>query len=70
MVFSTQFEKGNIMRIPMQIMEMERALKSLKWWQVIKKIKYNNALSNMRYEGAIIGFNQAIKDLKRLGKLK
>jgi len=58
------------MRIPFEIMKLQRELEELKWWQFIKKHKLNNQIFEMKVIGARIGFELAINDLEEMGMIK
>ena len=66
----TMGQPTGIMNIPYKIMEMERAIKTIPWWNLVKKYKYQSELSEMRCIGARIGFEQALNDLAEAGIIK
>lgn len=66
----TMGQPTGIMNIPCKIMEMERAIKTIPWWNIVKKYKYQSELSEMRCIGAHIGFEQALNDLAKAGIIK
>ena len=63
MVFSTSEE----MKLPMEIWNMEKAIKELPWYSLIKRHKMKTELSVARMVAAQAGFQIALNDLKKAG---
>ena len=61
---------SNIPRITLQIIDLENLIKSLKWWQILKRMELQNKLVDLRMEAWNIGMAIAIKDLEKMGILK
>lgn len=61
------FEQDSAMSIPMNIWAMEKAIRELPWYAVIKRWKMEEELAVMKATGARIGFYKALKDLEEIG---
>ena len=58
---------SNVPKITLQIMDLERIIKDLKWWQIFKRMELDNKLIDLRMAGWNIGMEMAIKDLEKMG---
>jgi len=50
--------------------DMEKEIKSTKWYQFVRRSRLKRQLLEMRCEGARIGFETAIAELEQCGMLK
>lgn len=57
------------MKIPLLIMEMERELQKLKWWQFLQRHNLNQRILYYRGIGWEIGISLALDDLEKAGKI-
>lgn len=62
--------ENSLPKITNSIWELERLIKDCKWWQIDRKIKYQNKLVNLRVLAFEVGLNTAINDLVKMGILK
>ena len=58
-----------IPKITIEIMNLELLISKLKWYQIIRKIKYHNKLTELRRIGFRVGLEMAFDDLEKAGIL-
>ncbi len=60
---------SNLPKITLQIFELERIIKNLKWWQIFKRMELENKLIDLRMSAWDVGMAIAFKDLEDMGIL-
>lgn len=50
--------------------EYEERIKKTKWYEFSLRSRLKNELNDLRSQGAITGFNMALKDLEEFGIIK
>lgn len=53
-----------------QIMEMERQIGKLNWWNFIKRYKMKQKLAGIRILAFRVGFELAMEELEKMGIVK
>lgn len=56
-----------LLPITKDILELERQISLLKWWQFKTKLELKSKLLNMKKEAFYIGMETALNDLEKMG---